>query len=93
MTISGIVALVIWVFMAFWMGWYVNVQLDRLHRNTFNKSRQVIFARLHSSSGVLRLIGIVLYSPYIFPLRAVAIWRVAVFCLYYFTGGNNGLRS
>lgn len=65
MPMFGIVALVAWIFIVFWGIWYVNVQLERLHRSTFNRSRHIIFAQLRSSSGVFWLIGIVfaLYFP------------------------------
>ena len=82
----GVVGFIVWICVVIWGLWYVNVQLERFDTSNFNKLREMISEKMCSASGVLWLLGVILYSPYVFPLRAVAIWFITVLFLFYLIG-------
>ena len=63
--------LIAWICLIFWLIWYASVQLERLNTNVFSEAKTTVLVKLEKSSGALRLIGIVLYSPYVWPVVSV----------------------
>lgn len=84
MAYSDLLKLIAWIGMAFWAFWYVNVQLERLNKRVFEGTKNSALMRLKKSSGVLRIIGIVLYSPYVMPVQAAITWLVIAIILFVF---------
>ncbi|MPN40880.1 hypothetical protein SDC9_188420 [bioreactor metagenome] len=82
MTYPDLMKLVAWICMVVWGVWYVNVQLERLNTDVFEQLRNSVLMRLKKSSGVLRIVGIVLYSPYLMPLQAAIVWFVTAIFLF-----------
>ncbi|GAB2583935.1 hypothetical protein GCM10026986_09180 [Nitrincola alkalisediminis] len=80
------VGFIAWIVVFVWFFLYCNVQLERFDASTFNQLKKAILEKMYSSRGVIWLLGVILYSPYVFPLRAVVIWFITVLCLYYLTG-------
>jgi hypothetical protein len=65
---------IIGVALVFWGIWNVSVQLERLNPEVFEKAKSSILMRNGASKGVLRMAGLVLYSPYVFPVKATLLW-------------------
>lgn len=78
--------LIAWICLIFWLIWYSSVQLERLNKNVFREAKTTVLAKLEKSSGALRFIGIVLYSPYIWPVVSVAAWLLIAIALFIFNG-------
>jgi hypothetical protein len=76
--------LIAWICLIFWLIWYASVQLERLNANVFGKAKTTVLVRLEKSSGSLRLIGIVLYSPYVWPVVSVIVWLLIASALFIF---------
>lgn len=66
--------LIIGVTLVFWGIWNFNVQLERLNPEVFKKAKSSSLMRHRASKGVLRMAGLVLYSPYVFPVKATLLW-------------------
>lgn len=56
----------------FWFVWFVNVRIDVLLRNADQESRFIEGWRRGKQSWLLRMIGSVMYSPYVAPVKAIA---------------------
>jgi NADH:ubiquinone oxidoreductase subunit 6 (subunit J) len=82
MTYAALFELIIWVFLVFWVIWFVYVQLERLNPNIFEKLKRAVLERLRELTGVLRVIGLILYSPYVMPIRAVITWLIVVLVIF-----------
>jgi NADH:ubiquinone oxidoreductase subunit 6 (subunit J) len=65
--------LLFWIALISWLIWFVSVQLDRLHKETFALAKAVVWQQCQQSAGFLRVFGLVLYSPYLWPVRSVMI--------------------
>ncbi|MDD3381235.1 MAG: hypothetical protein PHD68_08500 [Rugosibacter sp.] len=76
--------LIAWICLIFWLIWYSSVQLERLNTNVFREAKTTVLAKLEKSSGALRFIGIVLYSPYIWPVVSVVVWLLLASALFIF---------
>ena len=66
--------LIIGVALVFWGIWNANVQLERLNPEAFEKAKSSIVMRQKTSKGVMRIAGLVLYSPYVLPVKATLLW-------------------
>lgn len=64
-------SLLSWIALISWLIWFVSVQLDRLHKETFALVKAAVWQQYQQSAGFLRVFGIVLYSPYLWPVRSV----------------------
>lgn len=84
MTYADSLTLIVWVFIVFWAIWYVYVQLERLNRKVFERLKSTVLKRAEKSTGVLRAIGLVVYSPYVMPVRAAFAWLVIVLVMFIF---------
>lgn len=84
MTYPDLMKLIAWICMVVWGVWYVNVQLERLNTDVFEQLRNSVLMRLEKSSGVLRIVGTVLYSPYVMPVQAAIFWFVTAIFLFVF---------
>ena len=62
--------LLFWIALISWLIWFVSVQLDRLHKETFALAKAAVWQQCQQSAGFLRVLGIVLYSPYLWPVRS-----------------------
>ena len=65
--------LLFWIALISWLIWFVSVQLDRLHKETFALAKAAVWQQCQQSAGFLRVFGLVLYSPYLWPVRSVMI--------------------
>jgi len=70
----GFAGLSDWIYLIFWLIWHARVQLERLNTNVFSKARTTVLMKLEISSGALRPFGIVLYSPYVWPVVSAVVW-------------------
>ncbi|MCX7626816.1 MAG: hypothetical protein N2Z69_00120 [Methylophilaceae bacterium] len=84
MAYSDLLKPIAWICMILWALWYANVQLERLNKDVFEGMKNSVLTRFEKSSGVLRMIGIVLYSPYVMPLQAAIAWLVIAIVLFVF---------
>ena len=71
---TDLLRLITGVALAFWGIWNVSVQLERVNPEVFEKTRSSILMRHEASKGILRMAGLVLYSPYVFPVKATLLW-------------------
>ena len=62
--------LLFWIALISWLIWFVSVQLDRLHKETFALAKAAVWQQCQQSAGFLRVFGLVLYSPYLWPVRS-----------------------
>lgn len=83
MALPTLLELIIWIFLVFWAFWYVYIQLERLNPSVFEKLQNAVLQRLEVSSGALRIIGLIIYSPYVMPVRAAITWLVVVLVVFY----------
>jgi hypothetical protein len=68
----------------FWFAWFVNVRIDVLFRNAEQESRFIeSWKRNNKQFWLLRGIGLVMYSPYISPVKSITIWGVITFMLIF----------
>lgn len=72
----GLASLIAWICPIFWLIWYGSVQLERLNADVFSKARAAVYEKIDKSSGALRLIGILWYSPYAWPVASVTAWLI-----------------
>lgn len=84
MGIFDLARLLAWICLIYWLIWYADVQLERLNTNVFRKAKTTVLAKLEKSSGALRFIGIALYSPYIWPVKSVAVWLLIASAFFVF---------
>ncbi len=84
MKYADLLELIVWIFMAFWAIWYAYVQLERLNPKVFEQLKGAVLQRFEESAGGLRAIGLVLYSPYVMPVRAAIAWLVIVIIMFIF---------
>jgi hypothetical protein len=84
MTPIEIIKLIVWVAILAWGVLWANSQLDRLNNKIFKKTQLLIIENLNKSSGFYRLAGIILYSPYIYPIKSMCIWVFIIFILITF---------
>ncbi len=61
MTLIDVFQLIVGVAMLFWGIWHANVQLERLNKDVFEKTKSYVIERLKTSTGIFRIIGVVLY--------------------------------
>lgn len=83
MTLLGVVKLVAGISLLLWAFLNVNAQLERLNRNSFERSRSEVNRRLSEASGFYRVLGLTLYAPYTHPVKATLIWLLAVALLFF----------
>ena len=72
MAMMDLFRLIAWVFVLFWGVWDANVQLERLNKDVFEKMKFTVMKRLTTSKGFYQIVGIVLYSPYVYPVKLTA---------------------
>lgn len=70
MSMTDWARLLAWVALIFWLVWFASVQLERLHEETFGLVKATLWQQCQQSAGFLRVFGIVLYSPYLWPVRS-----------------------
>ncbi|MBK7898494.1 MAG: hypothetical protein KA603_12965 [Azonexus sp.] len=78
---TEVLRLIAWIAALFWGIWHANVQLERLHRASFEEIRSQVSHRIATSSGFFRIAGIVIYSPYVRPLKATLLWLSVLIAL------------
>lgn len=61
--------LIAWISVLFWGIWHVNVQLERLNRGVFENTKSTVRERLATSTGFYHIVAVVLYSPYVHPVK------------------------
>lgn len=79
-----LVRLIAWICMVFWLIWYASVQLERLNAGVFGKAKNMVSAKLEKSSGVFRLFGAAMYSPYVRPVTSLVTWLFIATVLFIF---------
>lgn len=81
MELTNIFRLIVWICIVLWMFFYVNIQLDRFNPPLFKKSKSEVLKNMEKSVGILRFFGIILYSPYFMPIRALIFWLIFVIAM------------
>jgi hypothetical protein len=66
-----------WIALFFWAALYISIQLDRLNADHFSRAVAKVQNGLLSSSGALRIFGLIIYSPYLMPVRSAIAWAMA----------------
>lgn len=84
MTLVELILFFLWVAAAFWGGWYFYVQTTRLHSASFLMAKNYVLEKIGAASGVYWFLGVVIYSPYVWPWRALFFW---VLCCAFFLKG------
>ena len=77
----GYFKLLVFIILVFWIAFYLKVRLEWLFRNN---QQEIDFAnnwynqKKSHSSFLLRLMGVVWYSPYLWPTKAILIWIIVL---------------
>ena len=82
MELMDLFRLIAWISVLFWGILHVNVQLERLNRDVFEKTKSTVRKRLATSTGFYRIVGVVLYSPYVSPVKATFFWLSILIVLF-----------
>lgn len=74
--------LFIWIVLILWIFWYLHVATERINTSIFVARVSAARRKAESSSGLMYWLGLVMYGPYLYPVRSFLAWFILVVLIF-----------
>ncbi len=74
--------LFIWIALILWISWYLYVAAERISTSIFVVLVSAVRRKAEASSGLMYWFGLVMYGPYLYPVRSFVVWLILVISMF-----------